>query len=126
MPTLSFSEKKMRFLEMLFLLAFCLVVAKANDEEIETSGEEDAVFLDEGADITAAEAGPMEDAVFLGEGADITAAEAGPMEDAPGEEVRRQIKPPFVRPIYLTMSVPGNMNSFFFKTCYCFRRICYG
>lgn len=97
----------MRFLEILFLLAFCLVVAKANDKEIDTSSEKDPVFLDGGDD--------------------SAAAEAGYMEDVPEEEVRRLIRPPYVRVVSIPLVLPGDLNNgVFFKTCYCFRRICPG
>lgn len=106
-------QRKMLFLDILFLLAFCLVFARADGKDIfDDDGEETETFGD--------------DPVFLDERVDIS-AETASMEGAPKEEVRRQIvRPPFVRRVTIPISVPGNMNSVFFRTCYCYRRICYG
>ncbi len=105
-----FPQREMRLFKILFLLAFGLVFAKTEDEWIsDTTGDEAAVEnLDDGTDFD---------------------AETASMEDAPKEEVPRQLlptRPPIIRPVYVPMYVPGNMNSAFFKICYCFRRLCYG
>ncbi|KAL9989631.1 hypothetical protein ACROYT_G004198 [Oculina patagonica] len=102
-------QRKMRLFKILFLLAFCLVFAKTEDQWIsDTTGDEVAVEnLDDGTDFD---------------------AEKASMEDAPKDEVRRQLlvtRPPIIRQVYVPMYVPGNMNSAFFKICHCFRRLCY-
>lgn len=95
----------MRLFKILFLLAFCLVFAKTEGQGI----TDDEVFVEN-----------------LDDGTDLD-AETASMENAPKEEVRRQIRPPIIRPLYVPMYVPGNVNSVFFRTCYCFRRLkCYG
>lgn len=104
----------MRLFEILLLLAFCLVFAKTDDEKFSDTLN-DVIDTDDEVIIE-----------NLGDGTDI-AAETASMEDSPNEEVRRQIiKPPILRPVTVPIAVPGNTNSFFVKTCYCYRRFCYG
>lgn len=103
-------QKEMHFSDMLLLLAFCLVLTKAEGEDL----------FDEPAEETEISG---DDPGFLDDETDI-AIEAAAMEDA---KVRRKsVNPPILRPITIPISVPGNVNSLFFKTCYCFRRVCRG
>ena len=101
-------QKKMRYL----LLALCLATAQAFDDgifgKLSETTDTDELIIDN-----------LEDETDM-------AAEEAPMEDpAPNEEIRRQIvRPP--RPILLSIAVPPNQSGLTFKTCYCYRRMCYG
>ena len=103
----------MRLFEILVLVSvFCLVSTKAEDEA-------DAMFddfLDDQLDVV-----PVEES-FVDDGADNTADETLLSEDPTLS--KRPIRRP--RPLILPIRIPGYSNSLVFKSCYCFRRRCYG
>lgn len=94
----------MRFLEVLLLFGLFLVLANAQNGG--TTGDEP--MFEDTADIAAGDA--------------VTG-------DENEEDVKRQIfppRPPYRPTVTVPLAIPGNMNSPFFRLCYCFRRRCYG
>ena len=99
------------------LLALYLATAQAVDEEI----------FDKLSDTTDTDELTIDN---LEDESDMAAEEA-PIEDpASNEEIPRRIvsppRPPPRRPITLLIAVPPNQSGLTFKTCYCYRRMCYG
>ena len=94
----------MRYFEILLLLSFFLIYAKAQD-----GGTGDEAFVDPAA----------EEAVLKAE----PAVEEEPIAK---EDVKRRLipRPPFYHSF--SVAVNSNGNSAFFLTCYCFTRLCYG
>ena len=91
----------MRLLEILVFVGFCVAFIKAEsntDEKLDDQPAEESFLEDEPANT----------------------AEESPLREEPKEQDRRQfIRPRFTIPI----GIPSNINSGFFRVCYCFRRL---
>ena len=102
----------MHLFEILVLMGFCLVFTKAKSETDDTLDD----FFNDQSDI----ADEVKDKL-----ADNTADEAPKAAEDPKKNVRRLF---FPRPptITLPIVIPSNVNSPFFRACYCFKRRCFG
>lgn len=104
----------MHLFEILVLLAFCFVFAKAGEEDLFDKLSDEIGITDDEVTVE-----------NLYDGTDM-AAETDSLE-SDGQNVRRQsIRPSILRRVTVLIAVPGNVNSASFKICYCYRRLCYG
>ena len=94
-------------MEVLVFVEFCLAFMKAERNTDETLDD----FLNDQ---------PAEESFLKDEPANT--AEESPLNEEPKEQDRRRLIPKVIVPI----GIPSNINSGFFRVCYCFRARCYG
>ena len=97
----------MRLLEILVFVGLCLAFIKA---ESNTDEKFDDFLNDQ----------PAEESFLEDEPGNT--AEESPLNEEPKEQDRRRLLPRVIVPI----GIPSNINSAFFRVCYCFRLRCYG
>ena len=102
----------MRLLEILVFVGCCLAFIQAEsntDEKLEDSLNDQ----------------PAEESFLEDEPA--KPAEESPLnEEAKEQDSRQFIRPPIRRTITIPIGIPSNINSGFFRVCYCFRLRCKG
>ena len=112
----------MRLFEILVLVGgFCLVFTKA---ESKTDGTLDD-FFDDQSDVPDEESLVDDKPGKTAENDHLSPLKEDPkVKEDPKEDAHKR----FIRPrqIFLTISVPTNINSAFFQTCYCFKQRCFG
>lgn len=114
-------KPEMHLFEILVLVSgFCLVFTKA---ESKTDGTLDD-FFDDQSDVPDEESLVEDKPGKTAENDHLSPLKEDPKaKEEPKEDAHKRFIPS--RQIFLTISVPTNINSAFFQTCYCFRRRCF-